>query len=228
MSKCADAGLSSLWCKLSAEYGVSQMASVIQPKIGVYNETVLKQLDKVVATAAQYGIRLIVTLVNNWEDLGGMQWYVDQVGILLLFQSQFGANHAFTCTLHLFVGTTVLCQRRSCSLIDRPHMCLHEAEIKPELLSFSPCQIGGHPPAVPEPILAPIMHLHVHLHLFVVHCVVSTEIMLPHRPSSHVPHEAEIKPELLSFHHVNWCELVQTKATSKESGNMQLPQLAAN
>eukprot|EP00884_Botryococcus_braunii_P020646 jgi/Botrbrau1/7265/Bobra.0318s0004.1 len=51
----------------------------IQPKIGVWNEIALKQLDKVIATAGQNGIRLIIPFVNYWKEFGGMQWYVDEV-----------------------------------------------------------------------------------------------------------------------------------------------------
>lgn len=42
----------------------------------IYNETGLAHLDAVVATAAQFGIRLILTLSNNWVDFGGMDQYV--------------------------------------------------------------------------------------------------------------------------------------------------------
>ena len=42
----------------------------------VYNESGLAHLDSVVATAASFGIRLILTLSNNWVDFGGMDQYV--------------------------------------------------------------------------------------------------------------------------------------------------------
>ena len=42
----------------------------------VYNESGLAHLDFVLATAAQFKIRLILTLTNNWEDFGGMDQYV--------------------------------------------------------------------------------------------------------------------------------------------------------
>lgn len=49
----------------------------IQTSLGVYNETNFKQLDYALSRARVYGIRLIMTMVNNWNDYNGMQWYVD-------------------------------------------------------------------------------------------------------------------------------------------------------
>lgn len=43
---------------------------------GEYNEAGLQALDFVVALARRYGIYLIVPLVNNWDDYGGMNAYV--------------------------------------------------------------------------------------------------------------------------------------------------------
>ena len=49
-------------------------------QIGVYNEQSLERLDLVLSEAAKSGIRIIFPpFVNFWPDLGGMQWYVDQV-----------------------------------------------------------------------------------------------------------------------------------------------------
>jgi hypothetical protein len=50
----------------------------IQTSLGVYNETRFRELDYAVAKARDYGIRVILTMVNNWNDYNGMQWYVDQ------------------------------------------------------------------------------------------------------------------------------------------------------
>lgn len=50
----------------------------IQTALGVYNETRFRELDYAVAKARDYGIRVILTMVNNWNDYNGMQWYVDQ------------------------------------------------------------------------------------------------------------------------------------------------------
>jgi len=56
--------------------------AVIQRSPGHYNEGALKALDYVIAKAAQYSIRLIVPLVNNWDAYGGMnqyvRWYADR------------------------------------------------------------------------------------------------------------------------------------------------------
>jgi hypothetical protein len=49
----------------------------IQTSLGVYNETNFRVLDYAVWKAGTYGIKLIMTLVNNWNDYNGMQWYVD-------------------------------------------------------------------------------------------------------------------------------------------------------
>lgn len=50
--------------------------SVIQSRPGVFNERALRALDFVLAKAAQHGIHLILPLVNNWDDYGGMNQYV--------------------------------------------------------------------------------------------------------------------------------------------------------
>ncbi|MDI6766733.1 MAG: cellulase family glycosylhydrolase [Bacteroidota bacterium] len=51
-------------------------AAVIQHSPGNYSEEGLKALDYVIAKAKEYSIRLIIPLVNNWEDYGGMNQYV--------------------------------------------------------------------------------------------------------------------------------------------------------
>lgn len=51
----------------------------LQPAVHVYNETALRQLDYAVRKASDNGARVILTLVNNWNDFNGMQWYVDQL-----------------------------------------------------------------------------------------------------------------------------------------------------
>ncbi len=48
-------------------------------QIGVYNEPSLQRLDLILAEAGKNGVRIIFPFVNYWPDLGGMQWYVDQV-----------------------------------------------------------------------------------------------------------------------------------------------------
>jgi mannan endo-1,4-beta-mannosidase len=49
---------------------------VFQYRPGVYNEQGLCGLDGVVARARKRGIRLLMPLVNNWDDYGGMNQYV--------------------------------------------------------------------------------------------------------------------------------------------------------
>jgi mannan endo-1,4-beta-mannosidase len=49
---------------------------VFQYRPGVYNEQGLRGLDEVVARARKRGIRLLMPLVNNWGDCGGMNQYV--------------------------------------------------------------------------------------------------------------------------------------------------------
>ena len=48
-------------------------------QVGVFDELSLQRMDLILAEASKNGIYLILPLVNRWGDLGGMQWYVDQV-----------------------------------------------------------------------------------------------------------------------------------------------------
>lgn len=41
-----------------------------------YNETALRGLDRAVALAEEHGMRLILTLANNWKDFGGIPAYL--------------------------------------------------------------------------------------------------------------------------------------------------------
>jgi mannan endo-1,4-beta-mannosidase len=49
--------------------------AVLQYRPGAYNATALRALDYVVATANEYGLRLVLPLVNSWDDYGGMNQY---------------------------------------------------------------------------------------------------------------------------------------------------------
>ncbi|XP_076946666.1 mannan endo-1,4-beta-mannosidase 5-like [Bidens hawaiensis] len=49
---------------------------VLQISPGVYDERVFQGLDFVVAEARKYGIRLILSFVNNYKDFGGRSQYV--------------------------------------------------------------------------------------------------------------------------------------------------------
>ncbi|MEM1348577.1 MAG: cellulase family glycosylhydrolase [Myxococcota bacterium] len=55
--------------------GAQQWMS-LQRAPGVYDEQVLLGLDHVVAMASRHGVRLVLTLVNHWEDYGGRDQYV--------------------------------------------------------------------------------------------------------------------------------------------------------
>ncbi|MBI3189378.1 MAG: T9SS type A sorting domain-containing protein [Ignavibacteriales bacterium] len=51
--------------------------AVIQYGAGKYNERGLRALDYVIAKASEFSFRLIIPLVNNWDDYGGMNQYVE-------------------------------------------------------------------------------------------------------------------------------------------------------
>lgn len=48
----------------------------LQPEPGVFNEASFKNLDYAIYRAEQMGIRLVFSLVNNWDAFGGMNAYV--------------------------------------------------------------------------------------------------------------------------------------------------------
>ncbi|PWA85859.1 glycoside hydrolase, family 5 [Artemisia annua] len=48
----------------------------LQISPGVYNEDTFKGLDFVISEAKRYGLHLILSLVNNWDDFGGKKQYV--------------------------------------------------------------------------------------------------------------------------------------------------------
>jgi mannan endo-1,4-beta-mannosidase len=50
--------------------------NALQTSPGVYQEYVFQGLDYVIAEAGRRGLRLILPLVNNWGDYGGMDQYV--------------------------------------------------------------------------------------------------------------------------------------------------------
>jgi mannan endo-1,4-beta-mannosidase len=56
--------------------GVFEDGYCFQPEPGVYDENTFLQMDYVIYKAQQYGIRLVLPLVNNWNDMGGMNQYV--------------------------------------------------------------------------------------------------------------------------------------------------------
>jgi len=50
--------------------------NALQLQPGVYDEDVFRGLDYVLFKAGQLGIRLVLPIVNNWDDYGGMNQYV--------------------------------------------------------------------------------------------------------------------------------------------------------
>lgn len=56
--------------------GPSHPGRALQPQPGVYDEEAFRRLDYVVYKAKQQGLKLILSLVNNWDDFGGMNAYV--------------------------------------------------------------------------------------------------------------------------------------------------------
>ncbi|CAM9003557.1 unnamed protein product [Rhodiola kirilowii] len=52
-------------------------AEALQISPGVYNENVFQGLDFVVAEANRYGVRLILSFINNYNDFGGRPQYVN-------------------------------------------------------------------------------------------------------------------------------------------------------
>src|ERR1051326_2845910 len=64
MSNCVSSGV-----KVVRTWAFSDGTSTsLQPSLGVYNETALRVLDYAVYSAGQHGIKLILTLTNNWTD----------------------------------------------------------------------------------------------------------------------------------------------------------------
>ncbi|WP_222915760.1 cellulase family glycosylhydrolase [Natrinema sp. SYSU A 869] len=52
----------------------------LQPEPGEYNEDALENLDYLIEAARERGIRLIATLVDNWDHEGGMLQYAEWAG----------------------------------------------------------------------------------------------------------------------------------------------------
>ncbi|WP_019552954.1 cellulase family glycosylhydrolase [Propionispira raffinosivorans] len=48
----------------------------MQPRIGEYAESGFERLDYAIKKANEKGIKLVIVLVNNWDDFGGMNAYV--------------------------------------------------------------------------------------------------------------------------------------------------------
>jgi mannan endo-1,4-beta-mannosidase len=55
--------------------------SKLQTQPGVYQDSAFKAMDFVISEAGKRGLHLIITLVNNWDDYGGMDQYVAWAGL---------------------------------------------------------------------------------------------------------------------------------------------------
>lgn len=60
--------------------GEAKVGKVMQPKMGVYDESGFERLDYAINKAGEMGIKLVLPLVNNWDDFGGMNQYVKWAG----------------------------------------------------------------------------------------------------------------------------------------------------
>ncbi|KAH9540349.1 hypothetical protein CY35_14G000400 [Sphagnum magellanicum] len=70
----AAAALGLTVCRTWAFNDATYQALQISP--GNYDGNVIQALDQVIAVAQQNGVRLLLSLVNNWEDYGGKAQYV--------------------------------------------------------------------------------------------------------------------------------------------------------
>lgn len=87
----ANAGLSV--CRTWAFADGGDKALQISP--GAYDERVFQGLDFVVAEARKYGLRLILSFINNYKDFGGRPQYVDwarSVGVQINNDDDFYTN----------------------------------------------------------------------------------------------------------------------------------------
>lgn len=53
---------------------------VMQPSLGKYDESGFERLDYAINKASQLGVKLVLPLVNYWDDFGGMSQYVSWTG----------------------------------------------------------------------------------------------------------------------------------------------------
>lgn len=60
--------------------GTGQEGFCFQPKPRVYDEATFRKLDYVIYRAGQLKLKLVLPLVNNWDDFGGMNQYVAWCG----------------------------------------------------------------------------------------------------------------------------------------------------
>ncbi|KAG6502935.1 hypothetical protein ZIOFF_035224 [Zingiber officinale] len=100
-------------CRTWAFYdGYSNDSLQVTP--GVYHEQVFKGLDFVIAEARKKGIRLILSLVNNYKDYGGRPQYVDwarRAGLAVPSDDDFYTHDAWVQEMATFLKS-----------IDRKHL----------------------------------------------------------------------------------------------------------
>src|SRR6185295_12406773 len=60
--------------------GAGENGFCFQPSPGVYDEATFRKLDYVLFRANQLNLRVILPLVNNWNDFGGMNQYLAWCG----------------------------------------------------------------------------------------------------------------------------------------------------
>lgn len=60
--------------------GESHDGIALQPEPGKFDDEGFRRLDRVLEQASRHGLKLVLTLVNRWDDFGGMRWYVDNAG----------------------------------------------------------------------------------------------------------------------------------------------------
>src|SRR5690606_20115710 len=51
-----------------------------QPTAGGFNEAAFRKSDLILSLANQYNMKLIPVLVNNWEEYGGREQYLEWIG----------------------------------------------------------------------------------------------------------------------------------------------------
>lgn len=71
----ANAGLTVCRTWAFSDGGASNQALQFSP--GVYNEAVFQGLDFVVSEARKYGVKLVLSFINNYKDYGGKAQYVE-------------------------------------------------------------------------------------------------------------------------------------------------------
>lgn len=91
----------------------SSQWNALQTSPGVYQEYVFQGLDYVLFKADLEGLRVILPLVNNWDDYGGMNQYVDwsdeYSGPCIGFVQTNGTHFELNGKLYYYVGANFWC-----------------------------------------------------------------------------------------------------------------------